>query len=108
MMVDWMKQFENLAGSQDMESIVETMMQQLLSKEIPHEPMREIGERYPKRLEDNKAKLSSEEYERYRHQYEFIRDLNKVYETESSNFTQNCRAYAENARMWPTTKRYSA
>ncbi|KAK4355917.1 hypothetical protein RND71_024888 [Anisodus tanguticus] len=127
MMEDWMKQFEELAGSQarvnlllyvqlwinvlhglesallaqdrmsmktlsilsgDMESIVETMMQQLLSKEILHEPMREIGERYPKWLEDNKAKLTSEEYERYRNQYELIRDLNKVYETEPSNFNK--------------------
>ncbi|GAB4834991.1 hypothetical protein Ancab_033258 [Ancistrocladus abbreviatus] len=45
---DWVKQFEELAGSRDMESILETMMQQLLSKDILHEPMREIGERYPK------------------------------------------------------------
>nr|XP_016502706.1 PREDICTED: peroxisome biogenesis protein 19-2-like [Nicotiana tabacum] len=88
MMEEWAKQFEELAGSQDMESIVETMMQQLLSKEILYEPMREIGERYPKWLEDNKSKLSSEEYERYRHQYELIRDLNKVYETEPSNFNK--------------------
>ncbi|CAK9180346.1 unnamed protein product [Ilex paraguariensis] len=54
----------------DMESIVETMMQQLLSKEILHEPMKEVGERYPKWLADNKTKLSSQEYERYSHQYE--------------------------------------
>ncbi|PHU28473.1 Peroxisome biogenesis protein 19-1 [Capsicum chinense] len=38
-----------------MESILETMMQQLLSKEILHEPMKEIEERYPKWLEDNKV-----------------------------------------------------
>ncbi|XP_009605553.1 peroxisome biogenesis protein 19-1 [Nicotiana tabacum] len=88
MMEEWVKQFEELSGSQDMESIVETMMQQLLSKEILHEPMKEIEERYPKWLEDNKAKLSTEDYERYRHQYELIRDLNKVYETEPSNFNK--------------------
>ncbi|XP_009768017.1 peroxisome biogenesis protein 19-1 [Nicotiana tabacum] len=88
MMEEWVKQFEELSGSQDMESIVETMMQQLLSKEILHEPMKEIEERYPKWLEDNKAKLSTEDYERYRRQYELIRDLNKVYETEPSNFNK--------------------
>jgi peroxin-19 len=48
-----------------MESIVETMMQQFLSKEILAEPMKEIGERYPKWLEEHKASLSKEEYERY-------------------------------------------
>ncbi|CAA2974158.1 peroxisome biogenesis 19-2-like [Olea europaea subsp. europaea] len=71
-----------------MESVVDTMMQQLLSKEILHEPMREIGERYPKWLKDNKPSLSVEEYERYFHQYELIRDLNQVYDSEPDNFNK--------------------
>ncbi|XP_011031879.1 PREDICTED: peroxisome biogenesis protein 19-2-like [Populus euphratica] len=87
-MDDWVKQFEELAGSQDMESIVETMMQQLLSKEILHEPMKEIGERYPKWLEEHKASLSKEDHERYSHQYELIKDLNDVYENDPSNHTK--------------------
>ncbi|XP_010258938.1 PREDICTED: peroxisome biogenesis protein 19-1-like isoform X2 [Nelumbo nucifera] len=86
MIEDFVKQFEDLAGSQDMESIVETMMQQLLSKEILHEPMKEIGERYPKWLEDHKPGLSKEEYDRYSHQYELIKELNAVYENDPSNF----------------------
>ncbi|KAA0041087.1 hypothetical protein IC582_014909 [Cucumis melo] len=88
LMEDWVKQFEEMAGSQDMESIVETMMQQLLSKEILHEPMKEIGERYPKWLEDHKASLSKEEYERYSQQYNLIKDLNIVYEREPDNFNK--------------------
>ncbi|GFZ08302.1 peroxin 19-2 [Actinidia rufa] len=88
MMEDLAKQFEELAGSQDMESIVETMMQQLLSKEILHEPMKEIGERYPKWLEEHKSKLSKDDYERYSHQYKLIKDLIEVYETEPGNFNK--------------------
>ncbi|KAI9174536.1 hypothetical protein LWI28_018751 [Acer negundo] len=88
MVEDWVKQFEELAGSQDMESIVETMMQQLLSKEILHDPMKEIGERYPKWLEDHEGSLSKEEYERYSHQYQLIKQLNEVYDSDSSNFTK--------------------
>lgn len=88
MVEDWVKQFEELAGSQDMESIVETMMQQLLSKEVLHEPMKEIGERYPTWLADNRTKLSSEEYQRFSHQYELIKDLNEVYEAEPGNFNK--------------------
>ncbi|KAF1874481.1 hypothetical protein Lal_00029908 [Lupinus albus] len=86
LMEDWVKQFEELAGSQDMESIVETMMQQLLSKEILHEPMKEIGERYPQWLEEHKATLSKEDYERYSHQHELIKNLNEVYEKEPGDF----------------------
>ncbi|GAB4858040.1 hypothetical protein Ancab_015942 [Ancistrocladus abbreviatus] len=86
LMEDWVKQFEEIAGSQDMESIVETMMQQLLSKEILHEPMKEIGERYPKWLEEHKAGLAEEDYKRYSRQYQLIQELNVVYETEPGNF----------------------
>ncbi|KAG6418818.1 hypothetical protein SASPL_121023 [Salvia splendens] len=88
MMEDWVKQFEELAGTQDMESIVETMMQQLLSKEILYEPMKEIGERYPTWLEKNISELTHEEYTRYSNQYKFIKDLNQVYEAEPENFNK--------------------
>ncbi|KAL8114430.1 peroxisome biogenesis protein 19-2-like [Apium graveolens] len=88
MMEDWVKQFEELAGSQDMDSIMETMMQQLLSKDVLQDPMREIGERYPKWLEDHKAMLSKEDYDRYFHQHELIKELNGVYETEPGNFNK--------------------
>ncbi|OVA14414.1 Pex19 protein [Macleaya cordata] len=88
MMEDWVKQFEEMAGTQDMESIVETMMQQLLSKEILHEPMKEIGARYPKWLEEHKSSLSKEDYDRYSHQYELIKDLNQVYDNDPGNFTK--------------------
>lgn len=73
---------------QDMESIVETMMQQLLSKDILHEPMKEIGERYPKWLKEHEASLSKEDYERYSHQYVLIKELNEVYDKDSGNFNK--------------------
>ncbi|KAL6501552.1 hypothetical protein OROGR_026685 [Orobanche gracilis] len=88
MIEDWVNHFEELAGSQDMESIMETMMQQLLSKEILHEPMKEMGERYPIWLEENKPKLGDKEYAQYSHQYELIKELNQVYETEPDNFNK--------------------
>ena len=69
-----------------MESIVETMMQQLLSKEILQEPMKEIGEKYPKWLEEHKAGLKPEDYDRYSRQYGLILQLNDVYEHDSDNF----------------------
>ncbi|XP_073111833.1 peroxisome biogenesis protein 19-2-like [Elaeis guineensis] len=71
-----------------MESIVETMMQQLLSKDILHEPMKEIGERYPKWLEEHKSRLTQEEYDHYHCQYELILKLNDVYDNEPNNFSK--------------------
>ncbi|GLJ04799.1 hypothetical protein SUGI_0003700 [Cryptomeria japonica] len=86
MVEDLFKQFEDLGGSQDMQSMVATMMHQLLSKEILHEPMKEIGERYPKWLEAKKATISTEDYKRYSDQYELIKQLCQVYETQPDNF----------------------
>ncbi|XP_006647636.2 peroxisome biogenesis protein 19-1-like [Oryza brachyantha] len=88
MMEEFVKQFEEFAGAQDMDSIVETMMQQLLSKEILHEPMKDIVEKYPKWLEDNKSKISKEEYERYNNQLGLMMKLNDVYENEPENMTK--------------------
>lgn len=88
MVEDWIKQFEDLTGSQDLESIVDTMMQQLLSKDILHEPMKEIGARYPKWLEEHESGLSKEDFERYSRQYELIKELNSVYEDEPDNSTK--------------------
>ncbi|KAL1211504.1 Peroxisome biogenesis protein 19-1 [Cardamine amara subsp. amara] len=85
MVEDFLKQFEDLTGSKDLESIVETMMQQLLSKDVLHEPMKEIGARYPKWLKENEASLSKEDYKRYSQQYKLIEELNVVYENEPNN-----------------------
>lgn len=68
--------------------MMENMMQHLLSKEILHEPMKEIGEKYPKWLEEHEATLSKEDYDRFSHQYQFIKDLNEVYEKDPNNFTK--------------------
>nr|CAB3447433.1 unnamed protein product [Digitaria exilis] len=88
MMEEFVKQFEEFAGAQDMDSIVETMMQQLLSKEILHEPMKDIVEKYPKWLEDNKDKISKEEYERYNNQLDLMVKLIQVYENDPENMTK--------------------
>lgn len=71
-----------------MESIVETMMQQLLSKEILYEPMKEIAQKYPKWLEEHEESLTKDEYSRYSRQYQFIVRLNEVYENDPENFTK--------------------
>uniref|UniRef100_A0A0D9VJ52 Uncharacterized protein n=1 Tax=Leersia perrieri TaxID=77586 RepID=A0A0D9VJ52_9ORYZ len=88
MMEEFVKQFEEFAGAQDMDSIVETMMQQLLSKEILYEPMKDIVEKYPKWLEENKSKISKEEYERYNKQLGLMMKLNEVYEKDPENMTK--------------------
>eukprot|EP00245_Coleochaete_scutata_P007631 TRINITY_DN23130_c0_g1_i1.p1 TRINITY_DN23130_c0_g1~~TRINITY_DN23130_c0_g1_i1.p1 ORF type:complete len:286 (+),score=78.99 TRINITY_DN23130_c0_g1_i1:22-879(+) len=80
------QQFEQLGGNQDMHSLMDTVMRQLLSKEVLHAPMQEIGERYPAWLETNKATLSEEDYNRYSRQYDYIKQLCNVYDTTPDDF----------------------
>ncbi|KAI5060832.1 hypothetical protein GOP47_0023337 [Adiantum capillus-veneris] len=82
------KQFEELGSSEDMQGIMDTMMQQLLSKEVLHEPMKEFCEKYPNWLEVNKSSLSDEDFRRYSRQYEYIKELCGVYESIPDDFSR--------------------
>jgi peroxin-19 len=60
-----MKEFENVAdGGLNQDAMLDGMMQQLVSKEIMYEPMKQVTDRFPSWLEENKASLSEEEYQK--------------------------------------------
>lgn len=80
------KQFEELGGSQDMQSIMDTMMRQLLSKEVLHEPMKEFCDKYPNWLEANKSTLSNDDFNRYSRQYAYIKELCEVYDSTPDDY----------------------
>lgn len=66
---------------------MDTMLQQLLSKDVLHEPMVEIRNRYPAWLSANASRLSSEDLDRYSRQYEIIQRLCRLYETNPEDFS---------------------
>lgn len=57
-MDEMMKEFENLGG----EDMIDGMMQQLLTKDLMYEPIKEVTTKFPKWLEDNRQELSEQEY----------------------------------------------
>jgi peroxin-19 len=64
MFQDMMKEFEKLGGGFDQDAVVDGMMQQLVSKDIMYEPMKQVTEKFPLWLEKNKDVLSEEEYKK--------------------------------------------
>eukprot|EP00590_Aulacoseira_subarctica_P003315 CAMPEP_0172429108 /NCGR_PEP_ID=MMETSP1064-20121228/49094_1 /TAXON_ID=202472 /ORGANISM="Aulacoseira subarctica , Strain CCAP 1002/5" /LENGTH=236 /DNA_ID=CAMNT_0013174281 /DNA_START=86 /DNA_END=796 /DNA_ORIENTATION=+ len=72
----------------DYDSMFHNVMNQLLSKEIMYEPMKNIMEAFPKFLHQSKEKLSKEEYERYGHQYQYFQRIVHVYETDPENYAK--------------------
>ena len=85
MMKKMMADFEQMGDKEDFQTMIEGMMQQLLSKEIMQEPISAICEKFPEWLAENEAKLPAEEYERFGKQYQYFQKILAVYDTEPDN-----------------------
>ncbi|KAK9812106.1 hypothetical protein WJX73_007507 [Symbiochloris irregularis] len=72
----------------DLGSLAETIMHQLLSKDVLYEPMKEIGSRYPDWLEQHQQDLPAEELQRYQKQHSYITQICHLYETDPGNSTK--------------------
>jgi len=86
MMGSLMNDFEQFNTSHDSNDVVDSVMKQLLDKELMYEPMKEVCIRYPKWLASNKDRLSSEEYQKYGTQYQYFQRIVRLYETDPGNF----------------------
>jgi peroxin-19 len=78
--------FENMGDKNDSNNLVDNMMKQLLDKDLMYEPMREVCNRFPKYLAENKDKISQDEFTRYVKQYQYFQKIVHLYETEPGNF----------------------
>ncbi|KAL3907110.1 MAG: hypothetical protein SGILL_009004 [Bacillariaceae sp.] len=67
------------------DSFMDGMMEQLLSKEVMYEPVKQVTEKFPGWLESHKEDLSQEECETRNKQFKVFQELVKVYEDESGN-----------------------
>ncbi|KAF0685728.1 Aste57867_22427 [Aphanomyces stellatus] len=88
MMQEMMKQFEQMGEKNDFQGLVDGMMQQLLSKDVMYDPMKQICEKYPEWLAEKEAHLSKEDYQRYGKQYQYFQQILAVYETEPDNYAR--------------------
>ncbi|KAJ3340682.1 hypothetical protein HDU93_006539 [Gonapodya sp. JEL0774] len=75
-----MKNFEALLGPDGAEGL-DKMMEQMLSKEIMYEPMRDMGKEYPPYLARNATNPSDpDEFQRAQRQYDTIKEIVALYE----------------------------
>jgi hypothetical protein len=49
----------------DADTVLDGMMEQLLSKDLMYQPMKQVADRFPLWLEENKARLSADDYAEY-------------------------------------------
>jgi len=74
-----MKEFEN---NNELQGMMEGMMKQIMSKEVLYEPMKEMKNKYPAWLAENKDKITQEKYQQYIKQYEYVQQICDRYEKE--------------------------
>ncbi|KAL1920263.1 uncharacterized protein VTP21DRAFT_1409 [Calcarisporiella thermophila] len=93
LMAEMMKQMESMADTGEFNDMLEGMMKQLMSKDVLYEPLKELSEKYPQYLEENKASIPQEDYARYEKQYQVVQQIVSKYE--SASFKEDDEAQAE-------------
>ncbi|KAI9228859.1 MAG: Pex19 protein [Piptocephalis tieghemiana] len=71
-------------GGGGLDKLMEGMMNQLMTREVLYEPMRDLATRYPAWLQDKKGSLSEEEYNRYKEQLGHIQAMVAHFESTSA------------------------
>jgi peroxin-19 len=84
---DLMNDDDPFPGENDLdpEAFMDGMMEQLLSKELMYEPMKQVTEQFPAWLETNKEKLTEDDWEQRNQQYKVFQELVQVYEQEDGD-----------------------
>jgi peroxin-19 len=76
----------SLSSDPQLTSFLDSLMHQLLSKEVLYQPMKDIAAKYPQWLIDNEDKLSDGDKERYTKQLQCITELIDIYENDPTNY----------------------
>lgn len=72
--------FGGEGGDEDFSKVLMGMMEQLTNREILFEPMKELNDKFPKWMEDNKEKVPKEDLKRYEEQQTLVREITARFE----------------------------
>lgn len=73
--------------------IMQSFMQNLLSKEVLYPSLKEITAKYPEWLDVNKSTLTPEDYHRYEQQAKIMGDICKLFEKEEEGASEKERTF---------------
>ncbi|PVH93417.1 Pex19-domain-containing protein [Periconia macrospinosa] len=72
--------FGGEGSDEDFSKILMGMMEQLTNKDILYEPMKELHEKFPKWMEDNKEKTDEKDYKRYEEQQQLVKEITERFD----------------------------
>ncbi|KAK6203041.1 Pex19 protein family-domain-containing protein [Scheffersomyces amazonensis] len=68
-------------GNFDMSKLLVDMLEQLSSKEVLYEPIKDLNTKFPDYLKENKEKLSEFDYTKYNKQYDITNEILSVFDS---------------------------
>lgn len=72
--------FGGEGNDEDFSKILMGMMEQLTNKEILYEPMKELDDKFPKWMDENKDKVPKDDLKRYEEQHTLVREITARFE----------------------------
>ncbi|MEQ2286493.1 hypothetical protein AMECASPLE_003008 [Ameca splendens] len=73
--------------------VMQSIMQNLLSKDVLYPSLKEITTKYPEWLETNKSTLSAEDHQRYQQQAKIMEEICKLFENEEEEAADKERTF---------------
>lgn len=74
--------FGGEGNDEDFSKILMGMMEQLTNKEILYEPMKELNDKYPKWMEENRSKVGEADLKRYEEQMVLVKEITERFQSE--------------------------
>ncbi|KAJ2499868.1 Peroxisome chaperone and import receptor [Coemansia sp. RSA 1972] len=79
MMEELMRQLDQTGDDPQLDSLVDDVIGQLMSKDVLEQPLKDLNAAYPKYLTANKDTLSSDEYERFSQQHKYVKEILELF-----------------------------
>ena len=87
MFANFAAQTSEAAGSSpDFLPVLESMMKSILSKDLLYPPLKDLCDKYPDWLADNRSRLSESDFDNYNKQYQIALQLVQTYEQPKEDF----------------------
>jgi peroxin-19 len=88
-MAEFSKFLKESEGNEDMKSALDSVVNELLTKDTLYEPMKTLREEYPVWLEANWEKVSNAQVENYNNQLDKINEICDFYESPEGEKPEN-------------------
>ncbi|KAK4058315.1 Peroxisome chaperone and import receptor [Microbotryomycetes sp. JL221] len=83
-------------GEEGLQSMLDEMMGQLMSRDVLYEPLKELRDKYPAYLKENESKLPADDLKRFKQQQSIVNEIVAKFEQEGSDADEDAKIERQN------------